>query len=58
MPSRTEFAIGGFLILLFLSLIGWNLALSYNVSIYTFTALMIGTFGFFALGLALTSKDQ
>ncbi|MGY5872882.1 MAG: hypothetical protein RTV72_11595 [Candidatus Thorarchaeota archaeon] len=55
---HTEFAIGGFLILLFLSLIGWEIALYYNISIYTIIPLYIATFGFFGLGMVLMTDDQ
>lgn len=59
MPNRRmEFTIGGFLILLALSLIGWNIALYYNFPIYTVIGIMIGTFGFFLLGIVLTSDDS
>ena len=55
---RLEFTIGGFLILLALSLIGWNIALYYNFPIFTFIVIMIGTFGFFLIGIVLTTDDQ
>jgi len=55
---RLEFTIGGFLLLLALSLIGWNVALTYNLPIYTVIGIMIGTFGFFLIGIVLTSDDQ
>ena len=58
MPNRRmEFAIGGFLVLLALSLIGWNIALTYNFPIYTVFGILIGTFGFYLLGIVLTSND-
>ena len=55
---RTEIAIGGFLILLVFSLIGWNLALYYNFPIIPTIGILIGTFGFYMLGIIMTTDDQ
>ena len=55
---HTQFAVGGFLILLVLSLIGWNMAVAYNFPIQTFIGIVIGAFGFFLIGVVLTSDDQ
>lgn len=52
-----EFAIGGFLILIALSLIGWNMALYYNFPINTFIVILIGTFGFYILGIVLKTSN-
>jgi len=55
---HTEFAVGGFLILLVLSLIGWNMAVAYNFPTIPLIGIMIGTFGFFLIGIVLTIDDQ
>ena len=55
---RTEIAIGGFLILLVFSLIGWNLALYYNFPIIPTIGILIGIFGFYMLGIIMTTDDQ
>jgi len=54
---KVEFAIGGFLILIALSLIGWNMALYYNFPINTFIVILIGTFGFYILGIVLKTSN-
>ena len=55
---RIEIAIGGFLILLFLSLIGWNIALYYNFPMIPTIGILISTFGFYMLGIIMTTDAQ
>ena len=58
MPNRrTEYAVGGFLLLVFLVLIGWNLAITYSFPVYTFTGLVIGIFGFYILGVVMRTSS-
>ena len=55
---RIEPVIGGFVLLLFLSLILWNIAVSYNFSIQIIIALFTAIYGFYFLGIILKTDDQ
>ena len=56
--SRLEPAIGGFVLLLFLSLIVWSIVLSYNLSIQIVVSLFTAIYGFYFLGIVLKTDNQ
>ena len=55
---RLEPVIGGFILLLFLSLFVWMIALSYNFSIQIVVGLFTAIYGFYFLGIILKTNDQ